>query len=82
MAQDFGVSIGASGLNTMSNEYGVALGQASLTIVEQATMLATIDNGGIYHDAHVITSITRPAAPPILISSTSTRCSAPTRRST
>jgi membrane peptidoglycan carboxypeptidase len=51
----------------MENEAGVALGQASLTIVEQATMLAAIDNGGIYHNAHVITSITRPAAPAIPI---------------
>jgi membrane peptidoglycan carboxypeptidase len=48
-----------SGLSAMSNESGIALGQASLTVAEQATMLATIDNYGVYHDAHVITSITR-----------------------
>jgi membrane peptidoglycan carboxypeptidase len=42
----------------MVDEVGVALGQASLTVAEQATMLATIDDGGIYHDAHVIASIT------------------------
>ena len=51
----------------MANEYGIALGQASLSVTEQATMLATIDNGGIYHSAHVITSITRPSAPPVPI---------------
>jgi membrane peptidoglycan carboxypeptidase len=67
MAQDFGVNIDASGLKSMANEYGIALGQASLTVTEQATMLATIDNGGIYHSAHVITSITRPTAPPVPI---------------
>ena len=38
---------------------GVALGQASLTVAEQATMLATIDDNGVYHDAHVIVSITQ-----------------------
>ncbi len=43
----------------MQDEAGVALGQASLTVTEQATMLATIDDNGIYHDAHVITEITR-----------------------
>ena len=55
----------------MQDEAGVALGQASLTVVEQATMLATIDNGGIYHNAHVITSITRNGAPPTPIKITS-----------
>jgi membrane peptidoglycan carboxypeptidase len=55
---------GGSGLASMSNEYGVALGQASLSVVEQATMLATIDDDGIYHDAHVIASITKNNAPP------------------
>jgi membrane peptidoglycan carboxypeptidase len=67
MAKDFGVDIDRSGLTGMANEYGIALGQASLSVTEQATMLATIDNGGIYHSAHVITSITRPAAPPVPI---------------
>ena len=32
----------------------MALGQASLTVAEQASMLATIDDNGVYHDAHVI----------------------------
>ena len=34
-------------------------------------MLATIDNGGTYHDAHVITSITQNNAPPMPIKVTS-----------
>ena len=61
MAQSMGVNIAAnaSGLDTMTHEAGVALGQASLTVAEQATMLATIDDNGVYHDAHVIASITQ-----------------------
>jgi membrane peptidoglycan carboxypeptidase len=72
MAQQFGVDTKASCITVscgkvlpMQDQAGVALGQASLTIAEQATMLATIDNGGVYHSAHVITSITRPGAPSI-----------------
>jgi membrane peptidoglycan carboxypeptidase len=34
-------------------------------------MLATIDNGGVYHNAHVVTSITRNNAPPTPIKVTS-----------
>jgi membrane peptidoglycan carboxypeptidase len=82
MAQEFGVDTNAAcitascgtGKDTipaMQDEAGVALGQASLTIAEQATMLATIDNGGIYHSAHVITSLAQPAAPAIPIKVTS-----------
>ena len=60
---DFAKSVGVdtldSGLQSMSNQSGIALGQASLTVAEQASMLATIDDNGVYHDAHVITSITR-----------------------
>jgi membrane peptidoglycan carboxypeptidase len=55
----------------MENEAGVALGQASLTVGEQATMLATIDDGGVYHDAHVISSITRANSLPTPIKITS-----------
>jgi membrane peptidoglycan carboxypeptidase len=47
----------------MQDEAGVALGQASLTVGEQATMLATIDDDGVYHAAHVITSITQNSVP-------------------
>ena len=41
----------------MKNQAGLALGQASLTVVEQATMLATIANGGVYHNARIVASI-------------------------
>jgi membrane peptidoglycan carboxypeptidase len=70
MAQSMGVNVVASGLDSMENEAGVALGQASLTVAEQATMLATIDDDGVYHDAHVISSITQNGMPtPIQITS-------------
>jgi membrane peptidoglycan carboxypeptidase len=71
MAKSMGVNLDASGLNGMVDEAGVALGQASLTVVEQATMLATIDDNGVYHDAHVVASITQNGVPtPIKITST------------
>ena len=71
MAQSMGVNTDTSGLDGMVDEAGVALGQASLTVAEQATMLATIDDGGVYHDAHVISSITRNGiATPVNITST------------
>jgi membrane peptidoglycan carboxypeptidase len=71
MAQSMGVNLGLSGLDTMTHEAGVALGQASLTVAEQATMLATIDDNGVYHDAHVISSITKDGVvTPIQITST------------
>jgi membrane peptidoglycan carboxypeptidase len=62
MAKAFGVdvskaSIGGSGLVTMRDEAGTALGQASLTVEEQATMIATLADGGIYHTPHVIKQI-------------------------
>ena len=53
---------------------GLALGQASLTVLEQASMLATIDNGGVYHNAHIVASIghsSQNSAPPIPIKITS-----------
>ncbi len=78
MAQDFGVNTNAAcitascgGNSKMEDEAGVALGQASLTVVEQATMLATIDNGGIYHSAHIIRSVGQNNAPPVPIKVTS-----------
>ena len=67
MAQAFGVNTNLAGITAgpvMEDQAGIALGQASLTVGEQATMLATIDDNGIYHDAHVVTSITRNNAPP------------------
>ncbi len=68
MAQLFGVDtdaacithscgIGKNLVPKMEHEYGVTLGQASLTVTEQASMLATIDDNGVYHDPHLITSI-------------------------
>ena len=75
MAQAFGVNTDAAGITAgpgmEKDQAGVALGQASLTLVEQATMLATIDNGGVYHTPHVITSITQSNAPPAHIKVTS-----------
>jgi membrane peptidoglycan carboxypeptidase len=64
MASMFGVRTdsfanGGSGLAGMVNEAGVALGQASLSVMEQDTMLSAIDNGGTYHAAHVIGSISQ-----------------------
>ena len=67
MAKAFGVNTVAAGITGpggMQDEAGIALGQASLTVSEQATMLATIDDGGVYHSAHVISSITQANAQP------------------
>jgi membrane peptidoglycan carboxypeptidase len=74
MAKLFGVNTTAAGITGpggMENEAGIALGQASLTVSEQATMLATIDDGGVYHSAHVISSITQSNAQPTPIKVTS-----------
>jgi membrane peptidoglycan carboxypeptidase len=66
MAKMFGVRTdsppGGSGLDGMEHEAGVALGQASLSVLEQATMLSAIDNGGTYHAAHLIGSISQGSA--------------------
>jgi len=62
MAAMFGVRTGISGLTGMVHQAGVALGQASLSVLEQATMLSAIDNGGTYHAAHVIGSISQGGA--------------------
>jgi len=70
MAQQFGVNTNAdcitancgTGKNivpAMEHEVGVTLGQASLSVEEQASMLATIADNGVYHDPHVITKITQ-----------------------
>jgi membrane peptidoglycan carboxypeptidase len=59
MAVKFGVNAKLSGLNTMVNEAGVALGQASLTVADQATTLATLDDNGIYHSVHIVGSISK-----------------------
>ena len=57
MAKSFGVDPVASGLITMRDEAGTALGQASLTVEEQANTIATLADNGIYHAPHVIKEI-------------------------
>jgi membrane peptidoglycan carboxypeptidase len=54
MAQTYGVDIKASGLSSNYHAVGIALGTQSLTVTEQATMLSTIDNNGVYHQAHIV----------------------------
>ena len=57
MAKAFGVDTKASGLKTMEDQAGTALGQASLTVAEQATTIATLADNGVYHTPHVIKKI-------------------------
>lgn len=61
MARAFGVNVGpypnGSGLAGIADQAGTALGQASLTVEEQATMIATLANRGTYHTPHVIQQI-------------------------
>jgi membrane peptidoglycan carboxypeptidase len=63
LAEQFGVNVksydkdGGSGLQGEVGEVGMALGTASLSVNEQDTMLATLDNNGTYHAAHVIQQI-------------------------
>ncbi|HEV2377982.1 MAG TPA: transglycosylase domain-containing protein [Streptosporangiaceae bacterium] len=56
MAQQFGVYTGPGTAMGQSYEdyVGEALGQGSLTVQEQATMIATIANNGVYVTPHVI----------------------------
>jgi membrane peptidoglycan carboxypeptidase len=58
MAAAFGVDTKASGLQSMDNQAGTALGQASLTVEEQATTINTLADNGRYSTPHVIQSIT------------------------
>jgi len=39
---------------------GITLGIDSLTVNDQATMVSTIDDNGVYHAAHMVASITQP----------------------
>jgi membrane peptidoglycan carboxypeptidase len=39
----------------------ISLGEGNLTAVEQASLFATLANGGIYHTPHVITKIAEPS---------------------
>jgi membrane peptidoglycan carboxypeptidase len=61
MAQAFGVDVRASGMvggpHPMQDEAGIALGQASLTVEEQTTTIATLADNGLYHSPHVIKKI-------------------------
>jgi membrane peptidoglycan carboxypeptidase len=59
MAKSFGVNVAstASGLYTQRDEVGTALGQASLTVEEQASTFATLANNGQYVAPHVIREI-------------------------
>jgi membrane peptidoglycan carboxypeptidase len=59
MARSFGVNVAssASGLYTQRDEVGTALGQASLTVEEQASTFATLANNGQYEAPHVILEI-------------------------
>ncbi len=57
MARAFGVNTTQSGLYTMRNEVGTALGQSSLTVEEQASTFATLANNGQYVAPHVIREI-------------------------
>ncbi len=59
MAANFGIDVKGSGLQSMKDEAGIALGQASLTVAEQATTLSAIDNGGMYNQTHIIKTITQ-----------------------
>jgi membrane peptidoglycan carboxypeptidase len=68
MAKAFGVNTDAAGITAgpvMKDQAGIALGQASLTVAEQASMLATIDDNGVYHLQHVIASIRQGSAAPM-----------------
>jgi membrane peptidoglycan carboxypeptidase len=61
MAQSLGVDINDpdSGMYKDRDYATLALGQASLTVAEQASMLATIDDNGVYHDQHLIIKLTQ-----------------------
>ncbi len=63
LAQQFGVNTASypngSGLQDMRHQVGIALGQASLTVEEQATMFNTLANDGEYITPHVIQRITQ-----------------------
>jgi membrane peptidoglycan carboxypeptidase len=65
-AKSFGVDTGpyakgGSGLQQMASNHqiGIALGQAALTVGEQANTFATLANNGEYNTPHVIAKITR-----------------------
>jgi membrane peptidoglycan carboxypeptidase len=59
LAKQFGVDTQASGLQNDIGHVGMALGQDSLSVNEQDTMLATLDDNGLYHSAHILKQITQ-----------------------
>ncbi len=52
-----------SGLNNEVGGVGMALGQASLTVAEQANTFSTFSAGGVDTTQHVISKITSPSGP-------------------
>jgi membrane peptidoglycan carboxypeptidase len=62
IAKRFGVNTGkypnGSNLQADLGDSTIALGQASLTVEEQATTFATLADGGVYYTPHVIRRIT------------------------
>ena len=71
MAKQFGVDDQGSGLQADVGHVGMALGQDSLSVNEQDTMLATLDDNGTYHPAHIIEQISQGSVTyPAKISST------------
>ncbi len=67
MAAKFGVNTAnypaGSGLQHMEGQSGIALGQASLTVEEQANTFAVLAAHGKYVTPHVISKITSPTGP-------------------
>jgi len=63
MAKRFGVNTKLSGLNNEVGGVGMALGQASLTVAEQANTFSTFVAGGVDTTQHVISKITSPNGP-------------------
>ena len=59
LAAQMGVDTTSSGLTNDIGHVGMALGQDSLSVNEQATMMSTLDDGGMYHSAHIIQQITQ-----------------------
>jgi membrane peptidoglycan carboxypeptidase len=55
-AQQLGVNVQASGLSNMIGQAGMALGQGSLTVEEQASTYSTFANGGTVYTPHLIAS--------------------------
>jgi membrane peptidoglycan carboxypeptidase len=58
MASSFGVNVDEADLPSMQDEAGIALGQGSLSVAEQADTLATIDNEGTWNQLHIVKAIT------------------------